>query len=325
MDDLKIVTIGGGTGSSTLLSGLKKHSKKITAIVTVADDGGSSGTLSADLGMLPPGDIRACLIALSNSENEMEKILNYRFGDNSGALAGHSLGNLFIAALNEIYGDFSMGLREASKVLAITGKVLPMTLDKVVLYAELEDGSHIEGESNITFLTRKSGGRIKRVYLKPDKICPPPKSIEDIMAADVIILGPGSLYTSIMPNLLVEKLRHAIMESKAKKVYIANVMTQPGETDGYSALDHLKAIYNHCEDKFVDYIFINNEKIPEKEKWKYFYADGSVPIYAEEAEVREIEAMGTKVVMGDFVDIRNECIRHDSDKISEKIVSLFKR
>ncbi len=323
-DNLKIVTVGGGTGSSVLLYGMKNFTKNITAIVTVADDGGGSGVLREDLGMLPPGDIRACLIALSNSENEMEQLMRFRFDENCGRLAGQSFGNLFIAALNGIYGDFEIGLKEASKVLAITGKVLPMTLEDVTLYAELEDGSVIEGESNITFLTRKSGGRIKRVYLEPELSKPPFESLEDIKKADIIVLGPGSLYTSVIPNLLVEDLRDAIMESKAKKVYVCNVMTQAGETDNFSAYDHLKAIITHCGKNFIDYILVNTTEIPAEVKLKYKYKDSSSPVYINDEEIKKIEDMGTKVIPGDFVDIKHNYVRHNAEEVSRKIIEKVK-
>lgn len=323
-DNIKIVTVGGGTGSSVLLYGLKNFTKNITAIVTVADDGGGSGVLREDLGMLPPGDIRACLIALSNSENEMEQLMRFRFDENCGRLAGQSFGNLFIAALNGIYGDFEIGLKEASKVLAITGKVLPMTLEDVTLYAELEDGSVIEGESNITFLTRKSGGRIKRVYLEPELSKPPFESLEDIKNADIIVLGPGSLYTSVIPNLLVEDLRDAIMESKAKKVYVCNVMTQAGETDNFSAYDHLNAIITHCGKNFIDYILVNNKEIPDDVKLKYEYKDSSSPVYITDEEIKKIEEMGTKVITGNFVDIKHSYVRHDAEEVSRNICEKVK-
>lgn len=323
-DNIKIVTVGGGTGSSVLLYGLKNFTKNITAIVTVADDGGGSGVLREDLGMLPPGDIRACLIALSNSENEMEQLMRFRFDENCGRLAGQSFGNLFIAALNGIYGDFEIGLKEASKVLAITGKVLPMTLEDVTLYAELEDGSVIEGESNITFLTRKSGGRIKRVYLEPELSKPPFESLEDIKNADIIVLGPGSLYTSVIPNLLVEDLRDAIMESKAKKVYVCNVMTQAGETDNFSAYDHLNAIITHCGKNFIDYILVNNKEIPDDVKLKYEYKDSSSPVYITDEEIKKIEDMGTKVITGNFVDIKHSYVRHDAEEVSRNICEKVK-
>lgn len=325
MKDAKIVTIGGGTGSSVLLAGLKNYTKEITAIVTVADDGGSSGMLREDLGMLPPGDIRSCLIALSNSEEEMAKLMAYRFGEGDGHLAGHCFGNIFLAALSDIYGDFESGLRAASKVLAITGKVLPMTLDNVVLYAQLEDGSIIEGEYNITFLTRQKGGKIDRVYLEPDLSKPPLESLDEIKRADLIVLGPGSLYTSIMPNLLINDLCQAIKDSKAKKVYISNVMTQAGETDNYKSVDHLNAINKHCSSNFIDYIFVNTSQVPKRIAKKYFNKDKSLPIYISDEEIGQIEAIGTKVIMGDFLDISYDYVKHNAENISIELMRLLDR
>lgn len=324
MKDKKVVTIGGGTGSSVLLAGLKNFTKNITAIVTVADDGGSSGVLREDLGMLPPGDIRACLVALSNSESAMEELMTYRFDDNSGGLSGHSFGNILLAALNGIYGDFESGLRAASKVLAITGKVLPMTLEDVTLYAELEDGSVIEGESNITFLTRKNSGRIKKVFLEPPMSKPPFESLKEIEEADLIILGPGSLYTSIMPNLLIKDLSQAIVKSKAKKAYVCNVMTQPGETDGYKAIDHLKAINRHVGQDFIDYILINDQVLPEHVRLNYYYTDKSQPIYVDQDEEAEIRALGTQLIRGDFMNVVDGLVRHEANNICLALDDLMK-
>lgn len=315
-----IVTIGGGTGSSVMLRGLKKYTENISAIVTVADDGGGSGILREDLGMLPPGDIRACLVALSNSEEEMELLMRYRFDEKAGRLAGQSFGNLFLAAMNNIHGDFYRGLKEAAKVLAITDKVLPMTLENVVLYAELEDGSIIEGESNITFLTRKSGGRIKRVFLQPELSLTLDEAKEDIAKADLVILGPGSLYTSVIPNLLVKDLTQAIRDSKAPVVYICNVMTQPGETDQYTAADHLRAIADHCGENLVDAIYVNNKRIPEAARLRYEFREKSTPIHIREEEIALIQQMGTQVITGDFVDVKHDYIRHDADALGKILV-----
>lgn len=263
----KIVTIGGGTGNSILLRGVKNFTSNITTIVTVADDGGGSGVLREDLGMLPPGDIRNCLVALANTEPIMEKLINYRFSN--GQLKGQSLGNLLIAAMNDICGDFNEAIKEISNVLAITGKVLPMTLDNVKLFAELEDGSTIEGESNITFLNRKNGGKIKRVYTSPKLILPLKESIDSIMDADIVLLGPGSLYTSIIPNLLVTDISQALKETKAEVVYILNIMTQPGETNGYSVTDHVAAIIDHANSNIIDKIVVNSKEVDKYAKYRY--------------------------------------------------------
>jgi len=234
----KVVIIGGGTGLSILLRGLKEYTSNITAIVTVADDGGGSGVLREDLGMLPPGDIRACILALANTEPTMEKLLQYRFDE--GILKGQNFGNLFIAAMNEIYGSFEMAIKETSNVLAVTGKVLPMTLEDVTLYAELENGHTIKGESEIPLKNKELSSKINRIYMEPKASYPLVEAVDAIKDADLIVLGPGSLYTSVIPNLLVNNIVDTIYEAKGPKVYITNVMTQPGETDGYTVLDHVE-------------------------------------------------------------------------------------
>ena len=256
----KVVVIGGGTGLSILLRGLKKYTPNITAIVTVADDGGGSGVLREDLGMLPPGDIRACLLALANTEPTMEKLLQYRF--DNGVLKGQSFGNLFIAAMNGIYGSFEMAIKETSNVLAITGRVYPMTLEKVKLFAELENGEIVEGESNIPIIAMEKSSNIKRMFIDPKISNPLKESIEAIQQADLIVLGPGSLYTSVIPNLLINDIVNKIYEAKAPKVYISNVMTQPGETDGYDLMDHVQAILDHSRQDLLDYVIANIEEIP---------------------------------------------------------------
>jgi uncharacterized cofD-like protein len=250
-----VVVIGGGTGLSILLRGLKEFTTNITAIVTVADDGGGSGILREDLGMLPPGDIRACILALANTEPTMEKLLNFRF--ENGMLKGQSFGNLFIAAMNEIYGSFEMAVKETSNVLSITGKVLPMTIDNINLYAELENGMIIKGESNIPEEVKRTGSRIKKVFIDSKGSYPLEDAINAIDIADLIVLGPGSLYTSVMPNFLVNNMIDKIYNAKAPKVYICNVMTQPGETDGYGLIDHVQAILDHSREDLLDYVIVN--------------------------------------------------------------------
>lgn len=324
-DNLNIVIIGGGTGTSVMLYGLKNLTDNLTAIVTVADDGGGSGYLREDLGMLPPGDIRACLIALSDQESEMEKLMRYRFDGEAGRLAGQSFGNLFLAALNGIYGDFEKGLKEASNVLAIKGKVLPMTLENVVLFAELENGDVIEGESNIPGIVKEKKSRIEKVFLKPALSRPPMESLEAIAKADVILLGPGSLYTSLMPNLLVEDLSYAVKNSKAKKAYICNCMTQAGETDNYSVLDHYRAIEKVVGEGFLDYIIVNDKEVPQDIKDKYLQKDGTKPVILTEDEKEVFENLNVQIIKGDFLEIKHQYVRHDSEAVCKQIEKLARK
>lgn len=317
----KIVTIGGGTGNSILLRGVKNFTSNITTIVTVADDGGGSGVLREDLGMLPPGDIRNCLVALANTEPIMEKLINYRFSN--GQLKGQSLGNLLIAAMNDICGDFNEAIKEISNVLAITGKVLPMTLDNVKLFAELEDGSTIEGESNITFLNRKNGGKIKRVYTSPKLILPLKESIDSIMDADIVLLGPGSLYTSIIPNLLVTDISKALKETKAEVVYILNIMTQPGETNGYNVTDHVVAIIDHANSNIIDKIVVNSKEVDKYAKYRYKSIENSTPIYITDEDRENMEKLGIEIIEADICDISYDYIVHDSNKLMKTILERY--
>lgn len=317
----KIVTIGGGTGNSILLRGVKNFTSNITTIVTVADDGGGSGVLREDLGMLPPGDIRNCLVALANTEPIMEKLINYRFSN--GQLKGQSLGNLLIAAMNDICGDFNEAIKEISNVLAITGKVLPMTLDNVKLFAELEDGSTIEGESNITFLNRKNGGKIKRVYTSPKLLLPLKESIDSIMDADIVLLGPGSLYTSIIPNLLVTDISKALKETKAEVVYILNIMTQPGETNGYNVTDHVVAIIDHANSNIIDKIVVNSKEVDKYAKYRYKSIENSTPIYITEEDRENMEKLGIEIIEADICDISYDYIVHDSNKLMKTILERY--
>ena len=317
----KIVTIGGGTGNSILLRGVKNFTSNITTIVTVADDGGGSGVLREDLGMLPPGDIRNCLVSLANTEPIMEKLINNRFSN--GQLKGQSLGNLLIAAMNDICGDFNEAIKEISNVLAITGKVLPMTLDNVKLFAELEDGSTIEGESNITFLNRKNGGKIKRVYTSPKLILPLKESIDSIMDADIVLLGPGSLYTSIIPNLLVTDISQALKETKAEVVYILNIMTQPGETNDYSVTDHVAAIIDHANSNIIDKIVVNSKEVDKYAKYRYKSIENSTPIYLTDEDREDMKELGIEIIEADICDISYDYIVHDPNKLMKAILERY--
>ena len=312
----KIVAFGGGTGLSTMLRGLKAYTSNITAVVTVADDGGGSGILRQDLGMLPPGDIRNCILALANTEPILEQLLQYRFKE--GRLKGQNFGNLFLAAMDGISSGFEEAVRRMSDVLAVTGRVLPVTLDDVILCAELEDGCIICGESQIGKHNTYHSGRINRVYLEPQTVIALNDVIDAVSEADAIILGPGSLYTSIIPNLLVNGICDAIKKSGATKLYICNVMTQPGETGGYSVLDHIKAMEEHSCKGIVDCCIINNASIPEDLKEKYL-GDGAEQVKIDKGE---LDDAGIQLLERDFVSIKNGYIRHDPDKLAGTIIDL---
>ncbi|MFZ5988648.1 MAG: gluconeogenesis factor YvcK family protein [Bacillota bacterium] len=312
----RIVAIGGGTGLSTMLRGLKSYSSNITAVVTVADDGGGSGILRQDLGMLPPGDIRNCILALADTEPIMEKLLQYRFQD--GMLKGQNFGNLFLAAMDGISSSFEEAVRRMSDVLAVTGKVLPVTLQDVKLGAELEDGYIIHGESNIGKHNDFHRGLIKRVFLEPKTIKPLKEAIDAILEADAIVLGPGSLYTSIIPNLLVDGICDAIKRSNAVKIYVCNVMTQPGETGGYTVSDHIKAIEGHSYKGIIGHCIANTADIPCDLRKKYM-EDGASTV---RIDLDEINNMGIKIIGGDYVCINNNYIRHDTKRLAQTIIDL---
>lgn len=308
----RVVVIGGGTGLSVMLRGLKEQPVEITAIVTVADDGGSSGRLREELDMPPPGDIRNVISALATSEPLLSELLQYRFTNGTG-LAGHSLGNLILAALKDITGDFVAGVRELSRVLAVRGTVLPASKDNLVLVAEMDDGSIIEGESKIG----NSGGKVRRVFLKPPDVSPLPEAIAAIEAADVIVLGPGSLYTSIIPNLLVPGIVEAIQASRAVKVYICNVMTQPGETNGYTASDHVQAIMNHAGGKLFDYTILNKSDIPHAVRSQYAEKGADVV----HLDLDALQSLGLHLIIDDLVTFQG-VLRHNAHKLSEHIYRL---
>lgn len=310
----KIVVIGGGTGLSVLLKGLKDYTSNITAIVSVADDGGSSGRLRDQLGMLPPGDVRNCMVALADKEALMEKMLNYRF-KHGDELSGHNLGNLFLAAMSDMYGNFEEAVRQMSKVLAIRGKVIPSTLEQVILKAELIDGTIIKGESSISGAKQQ----IKNITIEPQFAAPLDEALEAIGEADAIILGPGSLYTSVIPNLLVSGISDAIKDSKALKIYVCNVMTQPGETLNYSAGQHLEAIYKHGGYGLVDYIVVNDQPISDKELLEKYFIDGAEQV---EVDFENLTKLGVKVVARPLLDER-KLVRHNSHALASVIIKLI--
>ncbi|PLT32175.1 YvcK family protein [Bacillus sp. V5-8f] len=310
----RVVIIGGGTGLPVLLRGLKKYPVDITAIVTVADDGGSSGRLRNELDIPAPGDIRNVLAALSDVEPLIEQMFQHRFGS-SNELTGHSLGNLIIAAMTSITGDFVHAIQEMSKVLNVRGKVLPSANQSVILHAEMEDGSIVTGESKIPY----SGKKIKRVFLSPDEIMPLRETIQEIKQADLIVLGPGSLYTSILPNLLVPSLGEEICQSDAKKVYICNLMTQAGETLDYTASDHVKAINDHMSCSFISSILVNNKAIPEAvlERYKEEHAQ---PV---RFDLESLKELGLEIVEDQIYSFDNNVIRHDTKKVAELLYKML--
>lgn len=308
----KVVCIGGGTGLSVLLRGLKKFDLDITAIVTVADDGGSSGRLRNDLQIPAPGDIRNVLIALADTEPLLQSVLQYRF-ENGEGLAGHTLGNLMIAAMKEITGDFTLAIQEMSRVLAVRGRVLPACRENVVLCAQMEDGSIVRGESVIP----EVGKKIERVFLDPPHVTPLEEAIEAIQEADGVIVGPGSLYTSILPNLLVEEIQTAIREASACKIYVCNVMTQVGETDHYTAFDHVQAIHDHAGE-ILDYAIINNEVPPVLMQQKYESHNQRMVI----PDVENIQRLGVQTISDNLLLYRNH-VRHDANRISRHILRII--
>jgi len=309
----KIVAIGGGTGLPTLLQGLKEYTSNITAIVTVADDGGSSGKIRRDFKILPPGDIRNCLVALADAEPLMAKLFQYRFKQDT--FDGHSFGNLFITAMTEVVGDFGKAVKESSKILSIHGRVLPVSLEKVALVAELKDKTFLEGQSNIA----KSPSPIERVFLKPQTIKPTNEVLKAIASADAIVMGPGSLYTSIIPNLLVNGVVDTIVKSRAVKIYICNIMTQSGETDNYTVSDHLKAIIKHTVNLGVlDYVVVNSEDAP-SELLERYKAENS---YVIACDVENIRKLGITLAKAKILSTR-DYLRHDSLKLAHSIMKIL--
>lgn len=310
----KIVIIGGGTGLSVLLRGLKQYPVDITAIVTVADDGGSSGRLRDEMDIPPPGDIRNVLAALSDVEPLIEDLFQHRFAGGNG-LSGHSLGNLILAAMTTITGDFVHAIGEMSKVLNVRGRVLPASNRSVILQAEMEDGTVITGESKIPY----SGKKIKRVFLSPEQVEPLSETIAVLNEADMIIIGPGSLYTSILPNLLVPKLGEAVLHAKAKKIYICNVMTQAGETLNYTASDHVKALYDHMGESFIDTVFVNDEEIPKHIQEKYAEELAQPVLY----DTEKLKGLGLKIINDKIISYEGNVIRHNTNKVASLLYDIL--
>ena len=321
-----LVAIGGGTGLSTLLAGLKQRVGKsdgqlwienLSAIVTVSDDGGSSGRLRDELQMLPPGDIRNCMIALSEDSSLLSRLFRYRFRG-QGELGGHSFGNLFLAALTEVTGDFTEAIRLSSEILASKAHIFPATISDVRLLAELEDGSVVSGETQIS----KSAEPIRRLRLEPERCLPLPQVLRAIRDADVITVGPGSLYTSILPNLLVAQVARVIGQTNATKIFVNNLMTQPGETDGYTARAHLETVKQYAPEIHFDFVVVNNRRIS-SEQAELYAAEGAYQIGIDDP-IEEALDQTTEIVRADLLD-GGEKVRHNADRLAQVVLACRER
>ena len=315
----KIVAVGGGTGLSTMLRGLKKYTKNLTAVVTVADDGGGSGVLRRDIGMPPPGDIRHCMESLANVEPIMERLLTYRFQE--GSLAGQSFGNLILAALNGVTGSFEEAVAQMSQVLAITGRILPVTSADVQLEAVFENGARVVGESKISSFKKEQDCRIAHVALLPERPAALPAALQAIREADLILMGPGSLYTSVIPNLLVEGVVEAICRSEALKIYVCNIMTQEGETEGYTAADHVDALLSHGAPGLVDLCLANSAPVRPGLVEKYREEDAA-PILVDRERIR---AMGLELEEYPVASEGGDYARHDPDRLAAAVLDVYRR
>jgi uncharacterized cofD-like protein len=324
---VRVVALGGGTGLSMVLRGLKEHIPErgkrnpkqpisdLTAVVTVTDDGGSSGRLRREYRVLPPGDIRNCLVALSEDEHQLANLFQYRFPAGRG-LAGHSFGNLFLTALTNSTGDFAKAVQVSAQVLAVRGRIFPSTAQNVTLKAELEDGTVVAGETNVS----RSRKRIRRVRLVPRRVRPLPEVLAALREADLILIGPGSLYTSILPNLLVEDMTEVIAHSRATRVYIANLMTQPGETERYSTADHVCAIYEHTRPGLFDFAVINRTNVSQRLLRRY-RAQGAEPV---DPSFNELDKMRLSYVTGDFLQ-QDGVVRHDQSRLARVLLKEFSK
>ncbi|HVO57137.1 MAG TPA: YvcK family protein [Dongiaceae bacterium] len=324
---IRVVALGGGTGLSALLRGLKLHVVPrhdpfptadrpivdLAAIVTVTDDGGSSGRLRRENRILPPGDIRNCMVALSKDEALLSRLFQYRFSAGHG-LVGHNFGNLFLAALTHVTGDFAEAVRVSSRVLAIRGRIFPSTLANVTLEAILENGTRVHGETRIT----ASRSPIRKLMLAPRKVRPLAEAISAIREADLILMGPGSLYTSILPNLLIPDVARAIARSHAPRVYIANLMTQPGETTDYSVARHLRAIQSHVRPRIVDYVVANRQKVSPAVARRY-RAQGASQV---DVDIPGLRKLGVTVLLGNLLEQHSK-IRHNSARLAQLLLDEF--
>lgn len=325
---LKLVAIGGGTGLSTVLSGLKElvgdqargglWLESLSAIVTVSDDGGSSGRLRDELQMLPPGDIRNCMVALSEDSTLLSRLFQYRFRG-EGGLGGHSFGNLFLAALTEVTGDFVEAVRLSSEVLASKGRIYPATLNDVRLVAQLEDGRVVRGETNIT----AARSAIRRLSLEPEKCLPLPEALAAVRVADIITVGPGSLYTSILPNLLVARVADTIGSARAVKIFICNLMTQPGETDGYTARRHLEVVKTYAPEIEFDFVIVNDRPVSESQAEAYA-AEGARQIGLTDHRLEEEFGREAEIVRADLLD-EGEKVRHSPQKLARVLVACYEK
>ena len=322
--ELKLVAIGGGTGLSTLLAGLKRlvgssdrgdtRLEALSAIVAVSDDGGSSGRLRDELQILPPGDIRNCMVALSEDSTLLSRLFRYRFRG-SGDLGGHSFGNLFLAALTEVTGDFVEAVRLSSEVLASKGRIYPATINDVRLVAELQDGTEVRGETLIT----ASRAPIRRLRLEPEQCLPLPEALAAIRAADVITVGPGSLYTSILPPLLVSRVAGTIGHANATRIYVSNLMTQPGETHGFTARMHLETIRQYAPEIAFDYVIVNNRRITEEQAALYA-ADGANQIGMTDNMLEKTFGANAEIIRADLLD-EGDKVRHNPEKLARVVIA----
>jgi uncharacterized cofD-like protein len=311
----QIVAFGGGTGLSTLLRGLKGFTRNLTAVVTVTDEGGSSGRLRQEWGVLPPGDIRNCLVALAEDDSALNRLLSFRF--DRGELAGHSLGNLILLAATELAGDFRLAVEEMNNLLAIRGRVLPVTTEAVSLHGRTKENLHVKGELDISL----NGMKLEQIWLEPPGAIPLPDALSAVERAEVIVLGPGSLFTSILPNLLLPAVASAIRKSPAPVVYVSNLMTQPGETETFSIFDHVKWIARTTR-RYPDYVLANEDQVPEAVAKRYASA-GARPLHLGEEELEKMCRKGINVVVGSFLALnKEETVRHQSHSLAEAIVRI---
>ncbi len=315
----RIAALGGGTGLSTMLRGLKNSGADITAIVAVTDDGGGSGVLRRELGMLPPGDVRNCILALANAEPVMEQLMNYRFRE--GSLAGQNMGNLVIAALNELTGSFDQATAALSQVLAITGRVLPVTTENLTLYAQFDNGVSIAGETSITEYKKSSDAQIRRMILVPPGAEALDSVLEAIDGADMIVMGPGSLYTSVLPNLLIRNVAQHIRNSDALKVYVCNVMTQDGETEGYAASDHVRTLFDQTGGRLFDWVLANDRPIDEATQALYS-RENAAPVVIDDDK---LAALGVQVIRAPVGAVQGSLFRHDPAALSDALMDFYRQ